>query len=114
MKSEDDVREEVEQLLLDRGLRKKLMNWDIYPHPESALIVLDRMEVHDEYRGAGVADEVMKVFTAYCDGYQFNAELTVRPLDERTTEEGLRRLYSRHGFVKRGQGNDMERRCSQR
>jgi predicted GNAT family N-acyltransferase len=95
----DEIRENFDEILHACGLRAKLLHidldWNNGPRP----LVLDRLVIRNEERGQRIANQVMKAFIAFCDNYKLSAELTVRPLDESTDEVGLRRLYSRYGFV---------------
>jgi predicted GNAT family N-acyltransferase len=75
---------------------------------------LDRLVVDKERRGQGLANRVVSLFVQLCDDYAQHAEVIPKPLDEKTTREGLERLYSRHGFVVRVGGSVeslMRRTC---
>lgn len=104
----DEIREAVEDLLVAAGLRAKVLNWDLDWSAESARLVLDRIQVMDEWRGQGIAKQVMRTFVDFCDEHGLDVELIVRPLDESTTEAGLRRLYGEFDFVN-GPENGMFR-----
>jgi GNAT superfamily N-acetyltransferase len=104
----DEIREAMDEALVAAALRSKLLNWDLDWNAESGALVLDRIQVADGFLGQGVAKQVMKIFVEFCDGHGLGVELTVRPLDERTTESGLRRLYGTFDFVE-GPDNKMFR-----
>jgi hypothetical protein len=95
----DEIVDDVDTLLTERGLRSKLLHWDINQGVATDVVVLDPIQVKEEFEGQGWAEEVSRVFTAYCDEHNLDAELTVRPLTERTDPRRLRRLYGRHAFV---------------
>jgi GNAT superfamily N-acetyltransferase len=107
-KSIDEIRETVEDILVAAGLRVKLLNWDLDWNAESGTVVLDRIQVMDECRGQGVAKQAMRTLVEFCDEHGLNVKLIVRPLDEITSEIGLRRLYGNFDFVN-GPENEMFR-----
>jgi GNAT superfamily N-acetyltransferase len=94
----DEIIDDIETLLTARGLRSKLLHWDINEDRATGVVVLDRIQVKDEFRGQGYARETLRVFTDYCDEHNLDAELTVRPLTDRTAPRRLRKLYGIHGF----------------
>jgi predicted GNAT family N-acyltransferase len=85
---------------------------DVSP-AEGGGLSLDRIVVNEQQRGHGVANRVVSVFVQLCDDYAQDAEVIPKPLDHRTTREGLERLYARHGFNRVSPGEDslMRRPC---
>jgi GNAT superfamily N-acetyltransferase len=108
----DEIVDDIETLLTYRGLLSKLLHWDLNEDRVTGVVVLDRIQVRDEFRGQGHADETLQVFTAYCDERALDAELTVRPLTEGIDPRRLRNLYVRNGFLAHPwRENVMFRRC---
>ena len=115
-----EVVEELEERLTTARLFGKLQFWDVNAREhtgDARTLILDRVKIYRQHRGQGYGDQVLTVFTAYCDEHGLDAELTVRPLpdedseieDEQAIVERLFRLYGRHEFVRTGPGRDMFR-----
>ena len=62
------------------------------------MIDLDLISVFPEYRSQGYATFAMSLIMAHLDQYKFRCRLVVKPQDSSTTNDGLVRLYERHGF----------------
>jgi predicted GNAT family N-acyltransferase len=99
-------------LRLERDGLSAVVVVDVNP-AESGGLSLDRIVVDEQQRGHGVANRVVSVFVQLCDDYAQDAEVIPKPLDPRTTREGLERLYGRHGFHPVSPGIDslMRRPC---
>lgn len=84
---------------------------DINP-AEGGGLSIDRIMVDEQERGRGVANRIVRIFVQLCDDYAQEAEVIPKPLDEQTTQEGLERLYLRHGFVRVSANESrMRRHC---
>jgi hypothetical protein len=95
----DEIIEDVETLLTQKGVQSKLLHWDLSLNPTTGTLVLDRMQVKDEFEHQGYASAALAVLDSYCDKHGLDVELTVKPLNERTDPVRLRMLYDRHGYV---------------
>jgi len=56
----DEIVDDLETLLAKKGLRSKLLHWDLNTSPAGTL-VLDRLQVRNEFEHQGHADEALTV-----------------------------------------------------
>ena len=101
--------ETIKEEFLDRfGKRADLVKVMDPPEltPGEGYINLDLVQVFPDCRHQGHAQAVLALLVELLDEYQVNAHLLTRPVEdecarELVTEEGLKRLYGRFGFVAR-------------